>query len=768
MKSLFSFVTLVVLARAAPTPSASGSALVQRNEDRTITKVVKLLQDMLAKSQAEGDEERTIYAKFKCYCDQSEAEKKASIKSLTEQISLLESKIEEIQGSSGELSSDCADLKAKMADAEAAMEEATSIRDKQNKAFLAEEADLTEAISALKEAIETLAEVGADQTASSGAADHKKFMAGFGEKKEKSLLSVQAQIKDALDAASALMNTKQRKSVAAFVQAPFTGTYTSQSAEVMGILKEMRDTFSTNLATAVATEKEEKEAYDKYMTVKKEAFKEMEADYEKKQKELGDNDGELASKKSQLAEAEKQKASDEGFLAKLLPMCAEKAKGYEERKLARANEEAAISEAVSILNSDAAFATFGTVDATSKGKTGAAFVQLRSVQRHGSSDMRARNVIKSILQKAVQQSKSARIAKVMADLQADNPFDTVLVEIEKMIKLIAEEAEADKKNLEWCNKERDENEASLSEKETEILSLKETIDKLDTTINDPETGLKKQLADTETSLIENKQSQTSETKERTEANLAYQADIKNLVDAEQLLTKAIKVLKAYYDELSAKLAASLKLMQEDPNAPEAWKGDSEFAGQSQQGGDVINMLEYILSESKKEETTAHTEEEKSQADYEDSMTQLKKEEADAEKSLANLHATLAEKEKELLEAREDLKSTTKDKEAIETYLAKIKPGCDFITTNYQLREDNRATEKAALEKAVKLIKETPAYKTSVNEATVESYGKCKEPCVADAEDVKCKACMADVTIPAYCAGRWQNRHGRQWHRMRER
>lgn len=99
-----------------------------------------------------------------------------------------------------------------------------------------------------------------------------------------------------------------------------------------------------------------------------------------------------------------------------------------------------------------------------------------------------------------------------------------------------------------------------------------------------------------------------------------------------------------------------------------------------------------------------------------------------------------------------MKATTEDKEAIEAYLLKIKPGCDFITKNFDLREKNRKTEKEALEKAVKLIKATPAYKTAVNEATVESYGDCKEPCVADADDVKCKACMADVTIPAYCAG----------------
>merc|ERR1740127_357456 len=86
------------------------------NKDRTITQVVKLLQEMLDKSKKEGDEERVVYAKFKCYCDTSEAEKKASIEELTEQISLLEAKIEETQGSTGGLSSECAELKTKMAD----------------------------------------------------------------------------------------------------------------------------------------------------------------------------------------------------------------------------------------------------------------------------------------------------------------------------------------------------------------------------------------------------------------------------------------------------------------------------------------------------------------------------------------------------------------------------------------------------------------------------------------------------------------------------
>merc|ERR1719472_353199 len=105
------------------------SSATVTEKDNTITQVVKLLQGMLDKSKAEGDEERKIYAKFKCYCDQSEAEKTASIKSLTEQIGVLESKIAEIQGDSGELSSEVAALKAAMAENEQAQKDAPALRD---------------------------------------------------------------------------------------------------------------------------------------------------------------------------------------------------------------------------------------------------------------------------------------------------------------------------------------------------------------------------------------------------------------------------------------------------------------------------------------------------------------------------------------------------------------------------------------------------------------------------------------------------------------
>merc|ERR1719161_893614 len=357
------------------------------------------------------------------------------------------------------------------------------------------------------------------------------------------------------------------------------------------------------------------------------------------------------------------------------------------------------------------------------------------------------NKIVSVLQNA----KSPRAKRIAAMVQKGNPFTEVLGEIKKMLKLIVEEGKQDKENLDWCNTEREENDASHAEKVNQIDTLNGEIETLEETIDDPETGLKAQIKEAEESLESCVTSQKTETKERTEANLLYQADIKNLVAAEDILAKAIKALRKYYDKLEERMDGYefVQLKKEDPQEPESW---GNYEGQSSKGGDAIQMLEFILDETKKEETEADSDEETAQHDYEDSMTDLKSEEADLEETLATLHETLAAKEEELFQKKEEHKAITTEKEAIEAYLLKIKPGCDFITENFDERETNRATETEAMERAVDLIKDTPAYKTAEAEKHVEGFGDCKDKCVDNEEHVECKACMADTTIPGYCAG----------------
>merc|ERR1719343_1188105 len=108
----------------------------------------------------------------------------------------------------------------------------------------------------------------------------------------------------------------------------------------------------------------------------------MESAYDKAQERTASNDQSLSTKRNQLGQAKDLLAEDEDFLAKLTPLCAEKAKRYEERKMLRTSEESALAEAIAILNSDAAFATFGKVDATLRGPLKETFIQFASVRKH--------------------------------------------------------------------------------------------------------------------------------------------------------------------------------------------------------------------------------------------------------------------------------------------------------------------------------------------------------------------------------------------------
>merc|ERR1719197_740187 len=356
-----------------------------------------------------------------------------------------------------------------------------------------------------------------------------------------SLIKMKSSVKDALKAASVFLSDKQKRSLTSFIQAPFTGTYQSQSGEIVGILKNMRDTFKSNLASARASESAAAESHSKFTKVKEDEFNKMKKTFDDKDKVLGENDDAISTKKTSKSEEEASKADNEEFLAKLQKMCADKTKEYEDRKMVRANEEAAVAEAVSILNSDEAFETFGAVKATTEGAT--ALLQVgRSQER-----LSVRELVQKELARAAKKSKSLKLARIAVSLEAGNPFDKVIGELDAMVELIAKEEKADDEQKAWCDSEREDNHDQLSQKKTNKGSLEGKVVDLVDTIDNAETGLKKQLADENTKLSENRKDQADEIETRGLENAAYQANIVNLVNAEKTLDKALKVLKKFYD-----------------------------------------------------------------------------------------------------------------------------------------------------------------------------------------------------------------------------
>jgi hypothetical protein len=551
--------SLVLLSLACGPALAEGAAA----RDGTITKVVKLLQEMLDDSKTDGIEDRDLFAKYKCYCDTNTMEKTASIKENTEVIAAQTGEIDKLSASSGKLSVESASLQKQLEDNEASRDSATSLREKQHEDFVAQETDMVAAEEQMDKAIDTLAAIGADQTEKAGLvamAANSGFMPPYmakeadGSKKNvttsvdpASMLKVTTAVKRALKAASIFLNKAQKKTVTGFLQAPFTGEYSAQSGEIVGILKNMRDTFKANLATARGEEAKQLKGHEDYIGTMEDARDEADETLTAKQETLGSNDDALATARESLETATTTKTEDEEFLASLTDMCTLKQKEYEDRKMVRMNEEAAIAQAISILNTDAAVDSFGSVDATESGATG--FIQ---ISRHTSvAQTSVRRSLSAMLKKAARKSQSLRMAKI-AVMMESNPFDFVAKEMKKQIVVIDKEEKADDDEKAWCDGERESSDETIDTKAKNIDRLAGEVDTITDELDNPETGLKATLAAAQEDLKTCKEAQDTETEERRGENANYQKVVANLVSAEKVLDKAVKVLQKFYDWLKLK------------------------------------------------------------------------------------------------------------------------------------------------------------------------------------------------------------------------
>merc|ERR1719182_299676 len=104
---------------------------------------------------------------------------------------------------------------------------------------------------------------------------------------KRSLKVLDEDMKKALRAASVFLTGAQRSKLHSFLQAPFTGNYNAQSGEIVGVIKNMLDTFKANLKSAIEVEEKKQKEYDEMMEVLKAEYTEMESLFEAKKQQIG-------------------------------------------------------------------------------------------------------------------------------------------------------------------------------------------------------------------------------------------------------------------------------------------------------------------------------------------------------------------------------------------------------------------------------------------------------------------------------------------------
>lgn len=709
--------------------------------DRTITQVVKLLDGMLEKSKADGASDRELFAKFKCYCDATRANKTETIAAHQQTIASHTATIADRTAQCDQLTDEITDLTQQMADNNATRASANSTRTKQNLDFQAEEADMISGISQLERAMGLLS-----------ALDATSFL-----QKRSVAQAIRA-------AAEHFPKAKDKEALLQAASSPAGG--------ILGVLKTFNETMTWNLNSASTVEANAQADHDKLFTVLTEEYNQMSNTEAGKQVTLADHTAEIALLTTEKDASEASVAADEELLANLKTRCDEKAAEFKHRNELRMNEDVAISKAIAILNSDDAFSTFGKTDAASTGAT-SAFVQL-SESKSAPLDR-----VKAALLSAAKVRHNIRLVSLAVNMQRNESNGTnmtiVLDSLNKLIGAIDKEEAKDVRDKTWCDNEESGGEDDVDEHNANLGTLNQTISSLQTGISESEDS----IADSEESLASNRDTQAEETDLRAKEHETFLANEANLEDAEKIISKSIEVLDKYYTWLEAhnapktytehagkdskggnwkrlplatqeeleeacnaapecvgftsegwmkneleeeslwydagsvnlyvktfdRTAAHAALLQQEP---ETWGEEAE--GQREQGAEVLEMLRYILSQTTTERTTAISDEEQAVVDYNASMTSLKGLEEELVSAIETTNRTLATQSQDLEESFEDHNVTTKNLGMLQEYLVDIEPGCTFIQENYQGRADARATERAALVEAVDYLESTPTEK----------------------------------------------------------
>eukprot|EP00405_Crypthecodinium_cohnii_P022391 CAMPEP_0206482290 /NCGR_PEP_ID=MMETSP0324_2-20121206/38803_1 /ASSEMBLY_ACC=CAM_ASM_000836 /TAXON_ID=2866 /ORGANISM="Crypthecodinium cohnii, Strain Seligo" /LENGTH=684 /DNA_ID=CAMNT_0053960243 /DNA_START=94 /DNA_END=2148 /DNA_ORIENTATION=- len=649
------------------------------DKNRPVTKVITLLKDMQKQLQKEADEDEEIYDKMACWCQTNDREKTKAIKDAEVRIDTLTTKIEELTATSAQLNTEIKNLEKEVAENQASLDQATSIREKQLAEFNAEEKDLLQSISALKAAITVLSK-------------HHGGSTGFLQMPKTHMLGVAAMLQNELSKHASLLQgvltPNERRAAAAFLQAPgdyfdaaptFKQSYAPQSGEIFGILRQMLDTFESNLSASQKEEQANQAAYEELKAAKEAEIKAGQDQISTKTGELADTDEKNAQAKVDTDDTKASLSADEQFLGMLKEKCQMTDKEWEERQKTRQLEMEAVSKALEVLSGDDAHDLFTRT-------FNPALLQVSS----GSDDKRvaASKVLFAVASKFHNPRLSALAYQVKLDA-----FTRVKKAIDDMIEQLLKEKDDEIKHKDFCNDEFNTNQlqtekkdrqkrdltAMMEDLEMTIKSLTEAIDTLKAEISEMQVQLKRAGEDRE---LQNKEFQTTVADQR---------------ETQKLLKAALSFLKDFY----AKKEALLQQKQE-PVGPPPPSGFETYKNNAASGG-VMQLIEQIVADAKSMEAEAIKAEEDSQKAYEDFVKDTNASIEAKSKDIVEKSQARAKAEGALVQTKEELEATLLELEQLSNYNAQLHQSCDFVLKNFDLRQTARDEEVEALRQAKAIL-----------------------------------------------------------------
>jgi len=642
-----------------------------------VEKVVHLIQSILERSNADGESETQSYNKFACWCETTSKRKAAAIMAADDELRNHGQEILSLKGQVATLTSVIEQTVQEIAELQDSQAEATSLREKQNAAFVDESTEMKQALAALQKAIRVLV----SETS-------------FLQKSERSSI-----VQDLVNSLPHLSNIKpEHIALLSEFTSGHAQRYAPQSVTIQGILADIYTTMARDLQDATSTEANQNLMFEKLSFQIATNIDLLQEKKLRKEEQKAEAESTLADTTQAFDDLSAEKVANVEFFDQTKESCTTKHKEWTLRDKMRQDEIAGLTEALKILSTDASRALF---DKAIKPGKETNFLQ-------ESSEVLSVPVQKAYSALKLQATKvhSLRLAQVAAAVRSTKSghFDLVITSIDKLIQDLTDENTADIQKRDQCKDTYLNIDSSVKDFSWKIKKNLAKIDKLESSIQSDKAEKQKTVED----IASVTATLATMLKLRVEENTAFKAAKKDDEDAVAVLTDATNALEAYFKKYKIELGpyqgnvADLTLLQQPFNVSEDQAPDTPFSGKGSrklESKGVLQLLTMLIEDLKDEISNEIKNEAEAQKAYEHQKKVALKLRATLEDKKTNLATNIAMELQQQSDENNDMNENQGDKDDKLAYMKQIKPDCDWIIGAFKQRESARTAEMNGLVEA---------------------------------------------------------------------
>jgi len=637
------------------------------DEVNPIEKVIQMMADLETKVIGEGQESQKTYDEFAEWCEDRSKDLQFEIKTGKTNKADLEATIQKETANTDALTAKIDDLAADIAVDEAELNTATALREKENTAFVAEEAELKSVIDMIQRAVAILEKEmggGASMMQLKNARNLEQAL----------IIMVKASAISTADATklSALVQTSTTDSDQE-TGAPEAAVYESKSGGIVDTLTGLLDKAGEQLDAATKAETQAKNNYDMKKQALTDEIKYATKDMDAAKHGLAESSEIKAAAEGDLGVTTKDLNEDVTALADLHQDCMTKAEDFEAETSSRGEELKALAMAKKAV----------------KDNTGGASGQTYSFLQTDSDNSQ---VVRMIRDLAKQQNapELAQLASRLGSAIRLNHGDDVFAKIKGMIsdmveKLEKEQAEAAELK-QWCDKEIAESTAKKEESTALFNKLSTKFDQASTQSK----KLKAEVATLQKELAELQATQAEMDKIRADEKATFDKNHPEMEQGLKGIKLALKILNDYYA-----------------------KADKAHSSSDGAGSGIIGMLEVIESDFTQGISEMVAAEQTAAAVFDKETKENAVEKTTKDQDVKYKTKEAAGLDKKAAELSTDIEGVKAELDAVNRYLASLEDKCTYKVESYEERKARRAAEITGLKEALSVLEsETALLQTS--------------------------------------------------------